>query len=536
MKHTALVFFSLGLMGLSACMGPLFKGGSFEADPVCKIQREHPFSKSKLRLDGTGLDTQAPGYQLRLKATQTDALPQGLDLVMLLDTGCVLKREEEQPISAELMGDRAINPLLPYQAVSIQLPRAWSRAEFEAQLNADNCLVGVSFPRSYRTTALNDPALYLQRHHSTIRRKEGHFQFYHPDYGMKTRGEPLATIAILDTGVDWTHPDLAGAIWSPHFDGEIVMAPTYGTGVDATTIGGGEESVIYDGDDIDLSGGHGTHVAGLAAALGGNRLGGAGVMPHRAKIMAVRVFPADGTFMTSTENVVNGIYFAVDRGADIINMSLGAAISGPAEDPIYEAALQYAVDEGVVVVIAMGNATPGIPATEVDGVNFTVLPAIYAKDIPGVLSVASIDVDGFRLSSFSHYGRNTASLAAPGAHFSQGSMIAGVYSTRARGVPSGSSPHPLMLALPGTSMAAPLVAGAAALTVGLFRHHGLEKPSPAEIERLLLSSVRKTPQLGEAVISGGALDLELLSQQIHQDHPLTAGPTGRVDFSSEICP
>ncbi|MDP4015215.1 MAG: S8 family peptidase [Candidatus Nanopelagicales bacterium] len=211
-------------------------------------------------------------------------------------------------------------------------------------------------------------------------------------------------VAVIDTGVDGSHPDLSGALVS---------------GYNARTDQGDSTSPATDQH------GHGTHVAGTIAARAGNGIGIAGLAPD-ASVMPVKVLGADGSGYTS--DVAEGIVWAVDHGAAVLNMSLGGGSSS-----VMEAAVEYAVDEGATLVAAAGN----------DGSSSPFYPAAY----PGVLSVAAINSSGER-ASWSNYG-STLDLAAPGVS---------VLSTL---------PGSTYASWSGTSMASPHVAASAALILEL---------------------------------------------------------------------
>lgn len=206
-------------------------------------------------------------------------------------------------------------------------------------------------------------------------------------------------VAIIDSGVDGSHPDLRAAMVR---------------GVNTRTDSGDHSSPATD------RAGHGTHVAGIVAARADNGLGVAGVAPQ-ARIMPVKVLGADGTGWMS--DVVEGIRWAVDHGASVINLSLG----GTSAD-FMKAAVGHAVAQGVTVVAAAGNEDSNVPS--------------YPAALPGVISVSALNPSG-RLAEYSNYGA-TIDLAAPGTD---------VVST----VPGGYE------SMSGTSMATPHVAGVAAL-------------------------------------------------------------------------
>ena len=208
-----------------------------------------------------------------------------------------------------------------------------------------------------------------------------------------------ATIAILDTGVQVDHPDL-----------DVVCGETFGTTC--------SDCVAPYGDDN----GHGTHVAGTAAAVA--RDVALSVAPE-AEICSVKVLDGDGG--GSFGDVANGIVWSADKGVDVINLSLGGA-SGTSE---LEDACDYARNQGSFVVAAAGN-----DGTCCDCVGY---PAAYDS----VIAVSSTDSSD-DLSSFSSTGP-AVDIAAPGSNI-YSTYLNGGYDT-----------------LSGTSMASPHVAGAAGI-------------------------------------------------------------------------
>lgn len=239
----------------------------------------------------------------------------------------------------------------------------------------------------------------------------------------QTTGSDL-TVAIVDSGIDLGHPDLAPNLWTN--PGEVP-----GNGVDDDGNGyvddvHGFDFVEHDGTPQDGNG-HGTHVSGIVGARGGNGIGVAGVS-WRVKLMAVRVL--DGAARGTTTDVALGIRYAVDNGARIVNLSL----AGPSSTPDLEDAVRYAQARGVLIVVAAGNEGADLAAAPT-------YPAAYGED--NVLGVAATRRDG-ALSSVSDYGPG-ADLAAPGEEILS-TALGGGYEWRT-----------------GTSMAAPEVTGALAL-------------------------------------------------------------------------
>ncbi|WNF15113.1 S8 family serine peptidase [Microcystis aeruginosa] len=231
-------------------------------------------------------------------------------------------------------------------------------------------------------------------------------------------------VAVLDTGVDRNHADLAGNIWTNA--GEIAN-----DGLDND--GNGYVDDVYgwnfaNGNNNTLDGNrHGTHVAGTIAAAN-NGFGATGVA-YNARIMPVKVLNDSGS--GSYSGIAQGIRYAVDNGADVINMSLG----GGSTVSVVQSALQYASSRGVIVVMAAGNegaAQPGYPASNATSWG---------------LAVGAVNSSN-QMASFSNRAGSNSSMryvTAPGVR---------VYST----LPNGGYGF-----LNGTSMAAPHVAGVVAL-------------------------------------------------------------------------
>jgi subtilisin family serine protease len=202
------------------------------------------------------------------------------------------------------------------------------------------------------------------------------------------------TVAVVDTGVDLAHRDLAPNLWTN--PGEVP-----GNGIDDEGDGvvddvHGADFVNGDGDPSDDNG-HGTHVAGIVAARGDNGVGVAG-LAWRARIMAVKVLGADASGDMAT--VAAGVRYAVAHGARVINLSL----TGPSPGSDLAAAVDAAAAANVLVVAAAGNAhadddvVASYPA-DLDAAN---LVAVTSSDQRGVLAPSA------------SFGRSTVDLAAPG--------------------------------------------------------------------------------------------------------------------------
>jgi subtilisin family serine protease len=237
-----------------------------------------------------------------------------------------------------------------------------------------------------------------------------------------TRGTHDVIVGVLDTGIDWNHPDLAGNIWTGD-DGYHGYNFIDGNHIPMDdNINSFDESGSFVPNTYTY---HGTHVAGVLAATINNDLGIAGI--SQARMMAVKVMNDSGEGTDAT--VASGIRWAVDHGADIVTMSLGVEGASTA----LENAIEYASSHGVVMVAASGNS----------GSSFVSYPAAYAS----VIAVGAVNNANER-AAFSNFGNNL-DVMAPGVQ---------IYSTQ------GSSGYQY---LSGTSTATPFVAGVAALMLSV---------------------------------------------------------------------
>lgn len=189
-------------------------------------------------------------------------------------------------------------------------------------------------------------------------------------------------VAVIDTGVNYTHNDLAANMW----DGG------------ATYPAHGYDFVDSDNFPWDYNG-HGTHVAGTIGAVGNNGAGMTGVC-WTANIMALRALDTFGSGTTS--DIVLAVNFAVAQGAKIINMSIG----GSGYDSAFNTAVLNASNAGVVVVVAAGNETANN-----DSVSTPSYPCNFTA--ANLICVAAVD-QAFSLASFSNWGARSVDVAAPG--------------------------------------------------------------------------------------------------------------------------
>src|SRR5690242_10689219 len=318
-----------------------------------------------------------------------------------------------------------------------------------------------------------------------------------PEAWNVTTGSPNVTVAVIDTGVDWSHPDLSSQIWiNP---GENCSG-CRNDGIDNDHNGfvddwHGWDFANNDNNPTDDHG-HGTHVAGTIGAAGNNGVGVAGVN-WNVRIMPVKFLNSQGS--GTDANAVSAILYAAQNGANVMNNSWA--------DTVYSQALADAItvadQHNSLFVAAAGNNGTDNDASPT-------YPASY--DMPNVVSVAATDNTDNR-AFFSNVGRRSVDLGAPGVD---------IYSTW----PGGTYQY-----LSGTSMATPNVAGAAALAKAAF-----PSASAVGLKALLLDSVDQDPALAGVTASGGRLNIGAAvacnaTPQAWVDSP---GPGFAVDVGTPI--
>lgn len=280
-------------------------------------------------------------------------------------------------------------------------------------------------------------------------------QWYLPKIGAptawdRTVGSPSAIVAVLDTGVDITHPDLRENVWrNPReiADGSDNDGNGLVDDLNGWNFYDGNNNVRPAFEAFTSSGiHHGTLIAGEIGAQGGNAQGIAGVN-WRVSVMALRVLSSSG--IGDVVHVVEGMNYAIANGADVISLSF----SGPNRSAILDDAIRRANDAGILVVAAAGN-----DLSMSGGVDLDATPMYPAcSDGPGgenwVLGVAATDESDHK-AVFSDFGAKCIDLSAPGVR---------IFSTLVRDDAQPGFGESYGGYYNGTSLAAPLVAGAAAL-------------------------------------------------------------------------
>lgn len=282
----------------------------------------------------------------------------------------------------------------------------------------------------------------------------------------KTQGSAEVVVAVLDTGVDYAHKDLVANMWMrpddvPEYTDEELGTIDDSRGFDATSNAS---------DPMDDNG-HGTHVAGIIGAEGDNNEGIAGIN-WNVQIMPLKFLGRGG--FGSTKDAIEAINYAIDRKKNGVNLRvINASWGSTQRSKALEDAIRAAGDAGILFVAAAGNSST-------DNDKRGHYPSNY--DLPNMVSVAALDRQDL-LATFSNFGAKTVHVAAPGRE---------ILSTWLNDEYREAS---------GTSMAAPQVAGIAALIVA-----NEPKLSMAKLRDRILKSVDPIDTLFGKVVVGGRLN------------------------------
>ena len=492
-------------------------------------------------------------------------------------------------------------------------------SRFRFSLERDPCSYGATQVRRHRRLQVDPRAYSRQPHITSINAPSAWDLAFSVGTQVGLLGSLRPRIAILDDGVAMAHPDLAGNILAPGYNAYAPDSPTKGNPYRLNDPDTGQ-MVGYDE--------HGTHVAGLAAAVADNNNGVVGASGRQAQILPIyALFPGDPNSSDPEEqaggffediDIFNGAVWAVANGAHVINLSLGGLIPGGSTSTADQQLLSILQQNGVFAVVSAGNTSrfcdvlphiaqadlspeklgvprisiPGVPNSlrcdsqayntcrsqntstavdsdqdpcvyyqaypyDLDDVNrqstpmrwlknrissrgvsglppnyyLTYTPAILARSYSCVISVAATDdapASNTALGTFSSYGAVSVEISAPGTSTIADQLGRGLVST---------VPGTRFLSedrygrFEGTSMASPLVAGAAALAYGVIQNLTNSPRCPAvcaAVKQALLQSADVVPALNGRVNGQRRLNVQALLARLEADYrgrgPLCTAP------------
>lgn len=397
------------------------------------------------------------------------------------------------------------------------------------KLKRDPNISSVSPSYIFETNSLtNDPLVTSTGQFWTFGKDElyGHKKINAPQAWDHAQGEGI-TVAVIDTGIDYNHPDLWNNIWvNPELasdinqDGIINLDDVdlnHNKRIDPEEIKPnliGKNIAFGTNDPYDTAHGHGTHIAGSIAAVGNNNLGLAGVA-YKAKILPIKAMDNEGYAPFS--KLAEAIIYAADMGADVINNSWNCDCETP---EIIRDAFEYSHNLDIVNVISAGNlrkeVDPGSPAA----LNTTI-------------SVASTEFFDYR-SSFSNYG-SYVDIAAPGTSILS-TLSQAAHQSTIGGVRLGMDNDFDYWYLSGTSMSAAMISGAVAV---------LKSANPElnneDIRRILKSHARQfdtfDQNLGAGLIDLEASVLEAINLKTGSTEPeLDTNPTSPIEKENNETP
>ncbi|MBU6296449.1 MAG: S8 family serine peptidase, partial [Planctomycetes bacterium] len=467
-----------------------------------------------------------PGIQLRASTFQAsgkypfvrveqeiEVLPSGearvLKTVEMVGDQIIVKlpegspREEIQSLAAKLGGQAAAKPFAP-DTWLVALPRKLEAVP-EALAGSTNSGISIDYaepnhlvrsmltPNDFYMTNFSQWHLYNNAQtDKDIKAPRAWDRRTSAFYGTTNK----VIVAVIDCGVRYTHEDLLSNMWTN--PGE-----TAGDGVDND--GNGVVDDVYGADYFGNDGnpmtvdGHGTHCAGLIAAVGNNGFGVSGVAWSGALIMALRFI--DGN-TGSLSDAIQCIDYAIAKGAKVINASYGSSSRNDTGSGSEAAAIYRAQQAGIVLVAAAGNdgtnndSTPFFPASYTKYIEraASIIPPRSEISYPlnNIIAVGATDRNDNK-ASFSNYGSTSVDLMVPGVE---------MWSTTISGTSDSSYAQGQ-----GTSFAAPVVSGAVALLIAEYPNDTVSQ----RVGRVVnTNAVDLIPGLNGQCVTGGRLNLAKL--------------------------
>ena len=490
---------------------------STERSDKCKAQPHSlsPFEKSKVQISEHTIRTQNEAVRKMSLAESK--------LALVVDPICL--DQSQNPVRVLGQTIRVLDKRREMQraAISLVVRGEIDQEQLENEMEQSPCLIGITenplvtldgiktktLAKSETLTksaTLNDPRANQQDHLFFTRLRAS--------LGLQNQITEPVVVAVVDSGIT-NHRELRGQLWQ-NSDGE------------------NGRNTIEQNNNIEDRIGHGTHVTGIIAAKQNNNYGVAGLNGDFVRIMVIKAFKLndDGKVVGSFATIYDGIQYAIENDADIINLSVSISIDPEQIIPIpkminmIRGIVGEAINEGIVVTMAAGNGKEKNKFVgQLLATDSFCTSACVGPDLPGALSVASVDTNTNQISRFSHFSRQFVEIAAPGAENSRVSSQdeGGILSTVGNGFDR----------LWGTSMATPVVTAAAAFVIGYLKTHNIRYTPRSVEEFLTLNGSRNVDALLSKVKKGRLIDFSLISQNLRKMNQLISNNDNRDPGESE---
>jgi hypothetical protein len=403
----------------------------------------------------------------------TTTIGSSVELVLQWDIACQEEQESPHPYFSPWVATRGQNSS---GKTILSLILTDDTTNFLAAVEEDPCLEKIDENLVFKTRFTSEP---LYRDQSFFRSFNHEVGLAKINQFLQTRGLPPepSVVAIVDSGIEISHFDLQTQIAKSRTGQQLIR------------------NIVLNNEDVRDASYHGTHVAGLIGAAI-NNMGGAGAGGHWIKLMPVKVFTGE---TATLGDVVRGIRWAADQGAQVINLSISTE-GNTSRSEILKEAISYAVSRGAFVVAAAGNESLQLRKN-------SVLPATLGAEIPGMVTVGSLDIQSGLKSNFSNFSNSFVQIFAPGSNRGQGLLSTVPLSYAPSGYAAQVRESGRTEPIEGTSMAAPLVAGVTAVVRVVLEAAGVPV-APAELETILLLGSRSDLRFMEFSREGRVLDLD----------------------------
>jgi subtilisin family serine protease len=457
-------------------------------------------------------------------------IPAGTSLIVEVDTVCARRRaaSASETIDKSFLTSN-VNPegiSGIYEAIT---PSELSLQELNQIASSDECAKQVAPNYEREMAALpSDPLVFRQQHLAHIKLTSVSAQRMYD--GVRRN----MVVAIIDDGIDITHPDLRDSLWVN--DGEIPNDNIDNDGngqVDdyhGYNFAKNNADIKHNAPRSDVAYvAHGTHVAGLAAASYNNGVGVVGSGGSHVEIMVLHVFRPPGTTggnplpreVTNDFLVLQAIQYAIRNGADVINLSLGGDTTYDANS-MFITKLREAANAGAITAMAAMNGD------RVTGIGFEItleralFPASYGHTVQGAVTVGAIDTSTSARCGFSNFSTVYVEIAAPGC----AADVGGIFSTTQNRELVSEYKR-----LQGTSMSTPIVAGALALLKGYLLDVKNIEATGDLLETILKSGSTSLGPLEQTFQEGRVLDIDALAREVDRRYPAAVNWEPELIFS-----